>query len=161
MTRNSLLAFVIFPAVALLLLISCSKEDTYPITPEITFTSLDKFKNNAQNDSIVLTFGFTDGDGDIGSPKLDTLSRDVFVKFYEMKDGVFVAFDDPFGAFNYRVPFLVPRGNNNSLKGDIVINVDYNPLQPNDTVKYEVYMRDRAGHKSNTIVSNVIVTSVQ
>jgi len=161
MTRNSFIAFVIFPVVAILFLISCSKEETYPKIPEITFKSLKLLQNVALNDSVILIFSFTDGDGDIGSPKLDTVSRDVFIKFYEMKDGVFVPFDDPFGAFNYRVPFLIPRGNNNSLKGDILINVDYNPLQPNDTVKYEVYLRDRAGHKSNTIVTSTIITGVE
>ena len=161
MTRKSFIAFVIFPAIALFFLISCSDEDTYPVTPEIAFKSLVIFQNTANNDSVVLTFSFTDGDGDIGTPGSDTVGRDVFIKFYEMQEGVFVPFNDPFGAFNYKVPFLIPRGNNNSLKGDIVINVDYNPLVANDTVKYEVYMRDRAGHKSNTFVTTTIVTGVE
>lgn len=161
MTAKSLIAFVIFTVVALFFMNSCTDEETYPITPEIAFKSLEILQNTSQKDSVVLTFSFTDGDGDIGTPQLDTSGRDVFVKFYELKNGVFVAFDDPFGAFNYRIPFLIPRGNNESLKGDIRINVDYNVLQPNDTVKYEVYIKDRAGHKSNTIQTSTIVTGVE
>lgn len=161
MTLKSLLAFIIFPVVALFFLNSCTDEDTYPITPEIKFKSLEIFQNVSQLDSVVLTFSFTDGDGDIGSVTTDSLSRDVFVKFYELRNGVFIPFDDPFGAFNYRVPYLEPRGNNKSLKGDIRINVDYNVLQPNDTVKYELYLKDRAGHQSNTITTSTIVTRVE
>ncbi len=158
MTLKSVLAFVIFPAVAIIFMISCSDEDTYPITPEISFKSLEIFKNTSQNDSVVLTFSFTDGDGDLGSQIYDTLSRDVYVKFYELRNGVYVLFPDPFGAFNYRMPYLEPRGNNKSLKGDVRINVDYNILYPNDTVKYELYIKDRAGHISNSIQSTSIIT---
>ena len=79
MTRKSLISFVVFPAIALFFMNSCSDEDTYPVTPEIAFKSLEIFNNAAQNDSVVLTFSFTDGDGDIGTPTIDTVSRDVFV----------------------------------------------------------------------------------
>src|SRR5688572_22865673 len=161
MTRKSIFAFVIFPLMALFFLNSCSDEDTFPITPEIDFKTLEIIPNVAGNDSVVLTFTFTDGDGDIGSPEYDTLSRDVYVTFYEMKNGVFVKYDDPNDAFNYRIPFLIPRGNNKSLTGDIRINIDYNIAQPNDTVYYELYMTDRAKHQSNTIVTTTIITGVQ
>lgn len=155
------MAFVVFPATALFLTVSCTKEDTYPVTPEISFVSLEKLINLSGKDSVVLTFSFTDGDGDIGTPKVDTVNRDIFLTLYELRNGVFVKFDDPDGIFNYRVPFLVPRGNNESLKGDIEIAVDYNIFQPNDTIYYDLYMKDRAGHVSNTISTSTIVTFVQ
>jgi hypothetical protein len=161
MTRNPLLSFLIFPAITLFLVPGCTKEDTYPVTPEITFGSLEKLANLSGKDSLVLTFGFTDGDGDIGTPKHDTLNRDVFLTMYELRNGTYVKYDDPFGVFNYRIPFMVPRGNNESLKGDIVIAVDYNIFQSNDTIYYDLYMKDRAGHVSNTISTSSIVTNVQ
>src|SRR5688500_187581 len=123
MTRKSLLAFVAFPAIALFLTVSCTKEDTYPVTPEISFVSMEKLVNTSGNDSLVLTFAFTDGDGDVGTPKIDTVNRDVFVTLFELRNGVYVKYDDPFGVFNYRIPWLVPRGNNESLKGDIEISI--------------------------------------
>ena len=61
MRAKSIIAFVIFPAVALFLLNSCSDEDTFPVTPEIAFKTLEIFSNVANNDSVVLTFSFTDG----------------------------------------------------------------------------------------------------
>ena len=161
MTRKSIIAFIIFPFLALLLVFGCTKEETYPVTPEITFKSLEIFQSVSQNDSVVLTFSFTDGDGDIGTPKEDTINTDVFVSMYELKEGVFVKYDDPFGALNYRVPFLEPRGNNKSLKGDIRINIDYNIFEINDTIRYELFMKDRAGHVSNVIGTSTIITRVQ
>ena len=152
---------MIFPALAVLGTISCTKEDTYPVTPEISFKSLEIFKNGSGKDSLLLTFTFSDGDGDIGTWEGDTVNRDVFVSMFEMQNGVFVKFNDPFGAFNYRIPFLKPRGNNKSLKGDIEINIDYNIFQPNDTIRYELYMKDRADHISNTISTSTIITGVQ
>ncbi len=161
MTRKSIIAFIIFPVLGLFFVFGCTKEETYPITPEISFKNLEVFQSLSQNDSLVLTFSFTDGDGDIGTPDADTVNTDVFVTMYEMMDGVFVKYDDPFGAFNYRVPFLEPRGNNKSLKGDIRINVDYNIFEINDTIRYELYMKDRAGHQSNVIGTSTIVTRFQ
>jgi hypothetical protein len=139
---------------------SCKKDDTFPVTPEITFVSLEKFISVSNNDSLELTFDFTDGDGDIGSPVSNTSSRDIFAKLFELKNGVFVEANLA-APLEYRMPYLEPSGNNKSLKGTVKINIDYNILQPNDTIRYEVYITDRAGHKSNTITTSTIVTRVQ
>lgn len=150
----------LFLASVAAVLSSCSDEDTYPVTPEIAYKSLEKFTNISQSDSIVLTFSFTDGDGDIGSPESDPASRDVFVKLFEMKNGVF---EEAILAapLEYRLPYLTPRGSNESLKGDVRINIDYNILVPNDTIFYKLYIKDRAGRKSNEISTDVIITRVQ
>lgn len=139
---------------------SCDDDETYPVTPEITFKNLEKFVNAAQSDSLVLTFSFTDGDGDIGSPESDPARRDVFVKLFEKKNGVF---EEAILAapLEYRIPYLTPRGNNKSLKGDVKISVDYNILQPNDTIFYKVFIKDRADRKSNEITTTTIITRVQ
>lgn len=154
------------PAILLILLVSivisnCKKEDTYPVTPQITFKSLTKFQNVAQNDSLEVVFSFTDGDGDVGTAEGDSVNRDVFVKLFEMKNGVFVEYVNPAAPLEYNIPYLVPRGNNSALVGDIKINIDYNILQPNDTIRYELYMMDRARNKSNTVTTSTIVTNIQ
>ena len=149
---------------ALLFLQSCQKEDSLPVTPSIEFKSLEKFTAvNAGIDSLVLTFAFEDGDGDIGFPDSDTSSRDIFVKLFEKQNGVFVpiVFTDTL-LFTYRMPYLEPTGNNSSLKGDVVISyLGYLLGVPNDTVRYQLYIRDRAGHISNTITTTEVVTGVQ
>ena len=144
----------------LTILSSCTDDETYPITPEIKFKSLEKFTNTSQLDSLVLTFSFTDGDGDIGSVPADPTTRDIFIKLFEMRNGVFeeAVLNAP---LEYRMPFLEPRGNNKSIKGDVRINIDYNILQPNDTIFYRLYITDRAGHKSNEINTSTIITRVE
>jgi len=139
---------------------SCSDEDTYPVTPEIAFKSLEKFTGVSGQDSLMLTFSFTDGDGDIGSAAADSFRRDVFARLFELNNGVFE--EAPLSApLSYRIPYLTPRGNNKSLKGDIAINIDYNIFRPNDTIFYKLYMTDRAGNKSNEISSSTIITRIQ
>jgi hypothetical protein len=139
---------------------SCQDDDTFPVTPEIKFLSLDKYSNVSSQDSLVLSFSFTDGDGDLGSKPEDVNARDIFLRLFEFKNDVFV--EPALGApLEYRMPYLEPRGNNSSLKGEVKINVDYNILQPNDTIRYEIYIKDRAGHQSNTVTSSTIITRIE
>ncbi len=153
--------FCLFALLSTFIFVGCKEENTYPTTPEIEFVSLIKYDSASQLDSLELIFSFTDGNGDVGTPEIDTINRDVFVKFFEMKNGVFVEFPNLAAPLEYKIPFLFPRGNNTSLVGEIKINVEYNYFQPNDTIRYELYMRDRARHKSNTITTSTIITNVQ
>ena len=147
-------------SIGLFSLVSCSDEETFPVTPAISFKSLEKFQSLSGLDSLVLTFSFTDGDGDIGSAASDTFGRDVYARLFERNSGVFE--EAPLGApLEYRVPYLEPRGNNSSLKGDIRISIDYNIQRPNDTIYYKVLLEDRAGNRSNEITTATIVTRIQ
>jgi len=141
-------------------LVSCSDEETYPVTPVIAFKSLEKYQSLSGLDSLVLAFSFTDGDGDIGTVASDSFGRDVYVRLFEKNNGVFeeAQLNAP---LEYRVPYLEPRGNNSSLKGDIRINIDYNVLRPNDTIYYKVALEDRAGNRSNEISTATIITRIQ
>lgn len=153
-----MLLWAIIPAS--ILFTGCSDEETYPVTPAIEFVSLQKYTSLSGNDSLELIFSFTDGDGDLGSPPSDSLSRDIYVKLFEQRNGVFVEANLP-APLEYRMPYLEPRGNNESLKGEVKINIDYNILQLNDTIYYELFIKDRAGRKSNEITTNTMVTRVQ
>ncbi|MGR6088206.1 MAG: hypothetical protein ACU4F9_08515 [Arcticibacter sp.] len=152
--------FLLVLSIGLFSLVSCSDEETFPVTPVISFKSLEKFQSLSGLDSLVLTFSFTDGDGDIGSAASDTFGRDVYARLFERNNGVFE--EAPLSApLQYRVPYLEPRGNNSSLKGDIRISIDYNILRPNDTIYYKVLLEDRAGNRSNEISTATIVTRIQ
>ncbi len=159
--ERRIFTFSLLALLTTLVFSGCKDENTYPATPVIEFVSLTKYESVSQLDSLELVFSFTDGNGDVGTPDIDTVNRDVFVKFFEMKNGVFVEFTDLAAPLEYKIPFLFPRGNNSSLVGEIKINVEYNYIQPNDTIRYELYMKDRARNKSNTITTSTIVTNVQ
>jgi hypothetical protein len=140
--------------------VSCADDENFPVTPIITFGSIEQYQSINGLDSLVLSFAFTDGDGDIGSSPADTFGRDVYARLFESNNGVFE--EAPLSApLEYRIPYLEPRGNNSSLKGDIRINIDYNLLRTNDTIFYKVILEDRAGNRSNEITTSTIVTRAQ
>ncbi len=134
---------------------NCAKAPDYPITPKIEFKSMSKNSlvqsTNAQADSILLTFKFQDGDGDLGSK--DSANIYIF-------DG-----RDSFAKPPYRIPFIDQQGAGNGIDGEITIRLNtvcctfiggYLPCskvagQPTNTLTYLVYIKDRAGHQSNTI----------
>jgi hypothetical protein len=51
-------------------------------------------------------------------------------------------------------------GQNKILKGTMVITFLYLSYNVNDTIKYEFYVKDRAGNESNTDETSEIVLSV-
>ncbi len=61
----------------------------------------------------------------------------------------------------YRIPYMERTGNNKVLKGNITVAMlylFYNP-EDNDTLMYDVYIKDRAGNVSNTISTTEIALS--
>jgi len=158
--NHQILPFISLFAILALVTAGCTDEETYPVTPEIKFKSLDKYYNSSGTDSLELIFSFTDGDGDLGTPSSDVITRDIFIRLFERKNGVFeeAILQAP---LEYRLPYLEPRGNNKSLKGEVKINIDYNILQPNDTVYYKLFIKDRAGHMSNEVTTSTIITRIE
>lgn len=145
---------------------SCRKEKTFPVVPVITFKSVNVYDLN----KFKVTLGFTDGDGDIGfrpqdtEPPFDTSSvyyHNCFTRFFEKQNGVFneLTFFIP---YNYRIPSITPDERNKNISGDIEINVDgFFPTKTNDTLKVELYIVDRALHKSNIITTDEFILNRQ
>jgi hypothetical protein len=126
----------------------CLKKETYPETPEISLKSFE-----TSQDSAVITLSFTDGDGDIGYPKADTSNRDFFIKYFERQNGKFVERILAI-PFTYKIPELTKPSENKPLIGDITVFVTpyyYDPFSDYDTIRYEIYIRDRAMHESNHV----------
>lgn len=144
----------------LTLLQNCANPPDYPDAPVIEFKAMSKnrmFQNSKpEADSISLTFTFTDGDGDLGSD--DSVS--VFIT-----DG-----RDGFPKPPYKIPYIDEQGAGNGISGEITIRLNTTcctfsngfppcsvvPAVPLDTLTYKVYIRDRAGHLSNTIETPLI-----
>ncbi len=150
-------------------IIGCKKADEFPVEPVITFKSLSTTKNaNGFDTKAHVTISFTDGDGDIGyfpsgngSPFDDTTSQyyyNFIVKFFQKNNGVWV-FDST--NLSGRMPFLTPSGSNKALKGDITMDLFLPFPEANDTVKYNIFIYDRALHQSNTIESTELIINTQ
>ena len=111
-----------------------------------------------QQDSIIVTFHFEDGDGDIGRMTGADMNN---VFFIDTRTG---QIDNTFG-----IPFVPPQGSSNGIEGDVHIKVystccilpSGDPCTsstqfPFDELSYEIYITDRAGHESNRIETPVI-----
>ncbi|CAN5391173.1 hypothetical protein BH10BAC1_BH10BAC1_00680 [soil metagenome] len=146
-----------------LLLPSCVKEKEFPSTPAIEFL----YYSNYSNDSGDCVISFKDGDGDIGILAGDASSPNDFLMTYYYKDtadGVFKLFDNPTTpafdtlTYSYRVPNLTPDGQYKALDGEIRAKLRAAPIYwpLHKTIKFEVSLRDRAGHLSNKVFTNEI-----
>jgi hypothetical protein len=156
----------------------CSKTgDTTSNVPKITFNgydvhdsidpSYDKYHN------ITLHIGFTDGDGDLGLdksdsfPPFDSKSRyyfDIYVNYYELIRGKFIQIDSKYPLwsgdtvnYNGRFPSLTPVGKHKSIQGEMSYTLYGVRPRAGDQVKFEIWVYDRALHKSNVVESPGIV----
>lgn len=133
-------------------LAGCNKDDApLSTTPSISFVSLEPrtVKAASSEDTVFLTFRFSDGDADLGVG-LDAPAGqyDVFLK--DSRDSV---------VNQYLFPDIddALRDPAKGMTGSATIIIQAALLRPRDslhgvlgdTLRYEVYVKDRAGHESN------------
>lgn len=161
--------------IVLILSYACTKKDVYPIEPHIDFKSFEKILDPKVNDTVgVIGLYFTDGDGDLGLRPTDTSINyryNLFIKYFEKKKGKFEEIilttlntqtqklDTLW--FHSRIPYLTPAGNSKAISGEIYDTLFINNLSssPSDTIKYQIYIQDRALHKSNVVETPEIVVN--
>lgn len=162
-----------------IVVISCRKFEDFPDTPEITYDNFVVLMNTQTGitERGVLVFSYTDGDGDLGLDKGDTLPPfdkkseyyyNLIIKYFEKQNGTFVevpllswnsdsSYYDTL-TFNSRFPVLTPESGNQAIKGVFEDTLFiYNPLSDFDTIMFKAYIYDRALNKSNEIETQEIV----
>ncbi len=148
---------------------ACPVPQVLPDEPKIKFKSfiLDR-KTDVLNNEILtgeLRFEFEDGDGDIGfeAPadsinQPDSLLYNLFLTIHEKVNGQYREVDTskletlPY----YRLPPLDREGQNKTLKGEIMVEIQYLVIEY-DTLKYTFFIMDRAFHRSNVDTTSEIV----
>lgn len=173
------MAKILVICLLLVLSISCRKLEEYPVEPIIAFRNFELLVNTQSGISErgVLSFSYTDGDGDLGLDQGDTLFPfhpegeyyyNLLITYFEMDHGVFKEipllswnnttqqFDTL--TFNARMPLFLPKDKQQGIKG-IVSDTLYinNPLALSDTIQFKVKIIDRALHISNEVQSPSIV----
>ncbi|PKP51613.1 MAG: hypothetical protein CVT95_00515 [Bacteroidetes bacterium HGW-Bacteroidetes-12] len=153
--------------ILLFLSFGCEKEDPTPVPPEITF--LDGWFSPDQS-FVTVRFEFYDGDGDLGLKQFENLGNqefNLFVDYYEKQNGIWVL-KSPIINFNVsenkfdttelhlRIPFIENEAKK-PLEGETEVKLlfDFNA----DTFRYELFIVDRALHKSNTIVTSDFIVN--
>ncbi len=141
---------------------ACIQPPDYPKEPTITYLRMSKDTIRqvglGSADSLLVTFSFTDGDGDLGFPEGDDTPSVIVI---DSRD----SFKD-----SLQLPYVEPQGAGNGISGEITIKLPttcciyIDPLNPSppyacDEVTqvqynkffYSIKIRDRAGHESNLI----------
>ncbi len=137
---------------------ACKKDEVVPVitndttytnfelisdTPSISFVSIMPDVVQEYQDSIQIIISYRDGGGDLGDS--DPALRNLFVR--DLRNNILYA---------YRIPKLSPDGSDITVQGNFSIVIS-NTIITNGSseqkVQYEVYITDRAGHVSNTILS--------
>lgn len=155
--------------ILILFFIACEKiEDVNPV-PSIKFKEFNlepAYILGNQGWEGTLLFEFNDDDGgDLSDifqkDSIDTIFSIIFTPFIKVgNDYVYADFD----TLNYYLSYkydengyeeIKKDGQNKTLKGDWTIKKQY-LVKPADTIRYEFYMIDRQGNKSNVEVTSDI-----
>lgn len=159
---------------------ACQKPVEYPIEPKIAYEGFTYLMNpdSTFSGEGLISFSYTDGDGDLGLDDADTLSPfgfndahyyNMVVDYLKCVNGEFVktpllswnaqtqSYDTV--SFNARFKRLRDSEEPKAISGtmDYKLTVQ-NPFSPNDTVKFEIRIFDRALHESNVILTEPIFT---
>lgn len=158
---------------ALLILNGCLALPKYEDEPSISFNSIRKFTfvNEDQGgilaDSLQITINFQDGNGDIGYP-LDQRNADninYFLTVFRQSDGEFKEVVLPPGfTYNGYTPLLSPTTISGPIDGTITYKLVFNysfSQAVNDTLRFRVQIKDRAGNISNAIDTSPVIIRQQ
>ena len=149
-----------------LMMASCGPIETLPPEPDIEFRAFSLYDtillgNPAKAGKI--TFYFEDGDGDLGldttvTPDVDP-SSNLFFRLYRKINGTFELAQpsDPLFPSEYRIPYIDAEGQNKILKGTIDVTLFYLKYNPDDTLYYDFWIKDRGGNESNTATTCIVV----
>ena len=171
----------------LLMAVACQKPVEYPIEPKIAYQGFAYLfdADSTFTGEGILAFSYTDGDGDLGLDDGDTLPPfgpndahyyNMVVDYLKCVNGEFVKtpllsphvptspsdtlvqFDTV--TFNARFRRLrdseEPKAISGTMEYTLMVQ---NPLSPDDTIKFEIHILDRALHESNVIQTDPICTN--
>ncbi|ARS37718.1 hypothetical protein CA264_04365 [Pontibacter actiniarum] len=163
--------------VVALIAAGCREEPNYSDVPEITFDRVEQYtftKNKVTFDSLVIAVDYQDGDGNLGlsrgeggsqsgpdfEPPFNPGSQyfDNFIVNLQVKrDGEYV--NSPVN-FNGRFPRLSSDEKEEALEGEIRYTITSFTTESypfRDTVRFEVFIYDRALNKSNVVYTDDVV----
>lgn len=163
---NSLLKYIL-PLIAVLLITEgCRKLPDYSKTPAIQFSGFEIYRNRYNSlsltyeDSVVIKVKFQDGDGDLGMDEEDK-KNDTLPNFVMRS---YVKNNTPFlDSVTYTGQFQPLTLSAKNIKGPLDGELRYAQLfsysnfSIKDTVKFAIYIKDRAGNVSNTITTDELV----
>lgn len=153
--------------------VACQKTEEYPPVPMLEFSGFTMYRTLADVDSFgIMLLNYTDGDGDLGLQPFDQ-SVNFYVSYYKMVNGqlkIGTRYNPTTGEsdtinFNARIPYLAPANYKGWIKGTIedTINPISDPTSGKtyDTIMFKACIIDRAGNKSDTVSTPLILVKNQ
>lgn len=145
---------IFIPALACIGMGACSKQKRYSDTPYIEFkgSSPDSLRAGASEDTLFISFRFTDGDADLGN---DPASGNYDIFLTDQRDNTIYTYFFP------NIPDII-RNPEKGMEGTctfflLAAFMILRPDRPDgDTARYSLYIKDRAGNQSNTIYTNSV-----
>ena len=152
----------------LLIIVACEKVPNYSKVPEISYNSYSIKRNvfNPDNavfgDSLTLNINYKDGDGDLGLAN-DELGpsnpKNYIIDLQIKKNGTFTTI-----LLDPRLDGQFPKLSTDNIVGPIegvlsnrLFIPRSSPFSPNDSIRYDIKIVDRAGNVSNTITTPPII----
>lgn len=144
MTRNLVLVFLVSVALA-----ACKKADEIGPIPEIEFISVTPQNVQEYTDSLVFTIKYRDGDGDLGENDPDA-------------ENFFLADSRNNVIYKFRIPQLAPDNSSIITEGNLNVTLANTAIvdgSSSQTFSYSIYVKDRAGNQSNTVVTSPVTVT--
>lgn len=136
--------------------VACNKDGDLSPIPTIEVMGVAIENNGFKDTAATVTIYFADGDGDLGVYDDGTQKQNNFIiSCFEKKNDVWGFLIDLSAPF----PTITPTGSNKSIDGTIDYLMPLPPNVSNDTLRYELYIIDRAGNQSNKVTTEEIVVS--
>lgn len=158
--RKFLTVNMVLLIIASAIMPSCKPEEEYPDEPTVSFKEFTFADTIILGNTVkrgTLTFSFTDGDGDIGFDTVSPRKNTIFMTKHKMKDNVLTQMD-LLVDLNYFVERIYKDDKKQAVSGDIKIEeLNEYIMSFGDTIMYKFYIVDRAGNKSNTDSTGLII----
>lgn len=127
--------------------IGCAPEDLDPVSPTLTWISINATEFQSATEPVTVTLGYQDHQGDLGWADPDRHSLDVQDQRLDAPD-------------TYHIPPLTPDGMALDISGTLEVTIP--PLfllgtGGDEETRLTFRITDRAGHASNTVQSPVIL----
>lgn len=134
------------------MMLSCGKNGTYPSTPYLKYEQIYPIDTVLFSEKVQITCTFKDAEGDIKG------GNHLFYKGVNITRPASIL--DTFSSYRKDIPAFVQ---NKNVEGEIIVFLnpgsDFHANTGYDSLCFELYLKDKAGHFSDTVRTDTIVMS--
>jgi hypothetical protein len=151
------LAFAVFILVAFA---ACKKSNSASKIPQISFLEMapDTLNAGSSADTLYIYFSFSDGDADLGNPPNPDGPYDIYIKDSRYDSLGFIGYYFP--AIDQSIEDPNKGISGTAIFKQLAANITPRPdsihLKNGDTLYYQLFIKDRAGHASDTITTTTL-----